>query len=249
MIKLLLLICLASVSFVTYGQSALSVSVPVIFSDVTVKNNWTPPTAPFYKEYLTGTAIGYGFNVGYSFQPKLFIKSTSFFVNVGMGYYNQKINISRPFDYPSFIEIIYTTDYYSYQNLHWSGGLSYRHLLKKRLFLNYNVSYNRLRSYRQEYKPTSNNWPSYISKNKIDFGKSFSLSISLQPQIKNNFLISIDLIAQYTQWRNDKIFQDDPSSFSAPFFSMGTAVGLVYLLNQNAQVKTNFKKTSKQFNK
>ncbi len=78
-------------TIVASGQSEISLSLPIIYGTVTVGNNWTPPTAPGYKEYLNASAIGYGANVNYLFRPGLLIKNKNLRVVVGAGYFNQNL--------------------------------------------------------------------------------------------------------------------------------------------------------------
>ena len=38
-----------------WGQPSFSLSAPVFWGNIQVKDNWTPSTAPHYKEYRTGS--------------------------------------------------------------------------------------------------------------------------------------------------------------------------------------------------
>jgi len=220
-------------SFTSYGQSSLSLSAPVIWSKVKVKDNWTPPTAPNYKEYIEGSASGYGINLNYSFHPGFIIKDKHFSVNVGGGYFKQRFDIRRPFNYDTQLQPIYYTDNYSYHSWQWTGGLTYSYPLNK-YALTANVSYSELRSFRQEYTPDSGLPSSYgfftqVNRNQIDFGKILSLGIGVSRYFGKRFLIGVNMIAPvYTRWRNDPIFGDDPDTFSNPKFSLGASLHVSY---------------------
>lgn len=223
------------VSFHSYGQSSLSVSFPMIWSDVKVKDNWTPSTAPNYKEYREGSAFGYGVSLNYSFHPKFLIKDKHFSVNVGAGYFNQGFDIKRPFDYNSFIYIIYYTNHYAYQCLSLSVGLQYKYPLGKKHFLTANLYYYWLNSFRQDYTPTYSS-PNrgfggftQFNNNQIDYGRMLSVSVGLKKQLGDRFSAGISLLVPiYTRWRNDQIFKDDPLTFSRPDFSLGSEISVAY---------------------
>lgn len=219
-------------SFVSYGQKSFSVFVPTIWNDVKVKDNWTPSTAPNYKEYLEGSAFGYGINLNYSFQPGFIIKDKHFSLNVGVGYFKQKFNVTRPFDYSSPFEPIYRTDYYSYDCWQASIGLTYTYTFNKKYFLLASLSYVTLQSFKQEYTPL-NGFSTQENSNQIDFGKILPLSVGLNRYLGNQFSLGLNIVAPfYTRWRNDRIFRDDSSTFSKPDFSLGASVNMTYHFNK-----------------
>ncbi|MCZ8021536.1 MAG: hypothetical protein O9302_07155 [Cyclobacteriaceae bacterium] len=217
-----------------YQNRSLSISLPLIFSKVKIKDNWTPSTAPNYKEYLGGTAFGHGFDLEYTFHPGFLIKDRHFSVNVGVGYFKQRFNIKRPFNYDSQFEPIYYTDNYLYHSWHWMGGLTYTYS-----FINYtliaNVSYRQLRSFQQEYTPanarSSYGFITQVNRNQFDFGKILSFDVGIRRRLGERFLIGLNIIAPvYTRWRNDSIFNDDTATFSKPEFSLGTSLNVSYNL-------------------
>ena len=216
------------------AQSSLSISAPTIWSNIKVKDNWTPPTAPHYKKYRGGSAFGYGVNLNYSFQPKFIIKDKHFSINVGAGYFKQRFDIRRPFNYNSGIYIIYRTDNYSYHCWQWAGGLTYSYPINK-YALTANVSYSQLYSFRQEYSPTSGD-PGQVNKHKIDFAKMLSFSLGIQRNIGNEISIEVNVLLPYSRWRNDEIFDDDPLTFSKPTFSIGTSISIAYHFKKKNQL-------------
>jgi len=216
----------------SYAQNSLSVSFPMILSDVTVRDNWTPSTAPFYKEYLSGSALGYGINFNYSFQPKFLIKDKHFTLIIGAGYFIQRFDVRRPFSYNSPIEIIYYTDYYLYHCWQWIGGLTYSYPLNK-YNLVANMSFTQFYSFRQEYTPTRKDFSTQVNSDKIDFGKMLSLSVGVNRYLGKRFLLGLNLLIPiYSRWRNDRIFNDDPATFYQPESSVGLYISVAYHLKE-----------------
>ncbi len=223
--------------FAQSRESSLSVSFPTIWSNVKVMDNWTPPTALNYKEYLDGSAFGYGVNINYTFQPRLVIKDKHFFVNIGTGYFNQRFDVSRPFNYNSFLFIPYYTDHYAYQCLNFSVGLTYKYPLGKKYFLISDLFYYQLNSFRQSYTPTYSS-PNrgfdgftQFNSDKINFGRMISLSLGVKRDLGQRLYLGVQIVSPvYTRWRNDNIFDDDPSTFSSPGFSLGTSITIGYHL-------------------
>lgn len=231
----LLLTCLTT--FAVQGQNGFTLSVPVIYNTVEIKDNWTPPTAINYKEYLSGTSLGYGVNLNYSFRPTFIIKDKRFLLNVGVGYLKQRFDIKRPFDYNTQVQPIYYTDYYVYNSLNLFVGLTYNLPLGGKYFLTGNLSYSHQSSFRQEYTPTygpsSYGFFTQINHQQIDFGKMLNLSIGINRNWGDRFSIGLNiLIPVFVQWRNDKIFKDDPSTFYSPKFSLGTSISVMYNLKK-----------------
>lgn len=230
-----LLICFILGPFVASGQKSLNVYAAMVWSNIKVKDNWTPSTAPSYKEYLNGSAFGYGFNLNYSFQPKLLIKNRNFSISIGGGYFLQRFEVIRPFNYYSPVEIIFYTDYYSYHCLQWTGGLTYSYPLNK-YNLKANISYGQSYSFRQEYTPTRKDFSTQMNSNKIDFGKMLSFNIGIDRYFGDRFLMGFYVLTPvYTRWRNDKIFNDDPTTFHRPESSLGLSIRIGYCLQERDQ--------------
>jgi hypothetical protein len=221
--------CLAFASS-TIAQSEFSILVPAIWSKVQVKDNWTPSTAVNYKEYLSGTAFGSGISVGYSFQPTFLIKNKAFRLEVSLGYFKQQFDVNRAFDYSSPAYVIFRTEAYAYYCWNWAAGLSYTHSMHNYCFVG-KLSYGKFNSFRQEYKPTSDD-PPQVNEQQLDFARAITISIGLKRTISDRFVIGVNLIVPYTWWRNDRIFRDDPStSFSG--LSFGTSISLGYQFKKN----------------
>ena len=211
--------------------------MPVIYSKVEVANNWSPPTAISRKNQFDGTSLGTAINLNYSFHPTLLIKNKNILTNVGVGYFNQRFNVKRPFDYNSPLQPIFYTRNYVYHGLQGILGLSYNYTIGGKYFLTTNLSYTWMRSFRQDYTPTSNHGYgelTQVNHNQIDFGNILLFAIGLSRNLGDKFTIGLNVLAPiYTRWRNDKIFKDDPSEFSNPGSSLGSSLSISYRLNKN----------------
>ena len=213
------------------AQSNLEVSVPFIYSWVKVANNWSPPTAVHRKDAYQGASLGYGATILYSFYPDLLGRHSNINVNVGIGYFKQRFNLQRPFDYNSPVEPVFYTDHYAYDCWQAILGLSYNYPVGAHYSLSGDLSYQWMRSFRQRYTPRAN--PAETSHRQIDFAGMLVLAIGLNRDLGQRFLLSAQLLAPvHTRWRNDKIFKDDPTAFSKPRFSVGSAIGLAYYLRE-----------------
>lgn len=237
------IVCLTSFtvsSLITYGQSSygqnsFTFSVPAIYSSVEVPNNWSPPTAINRQNRFDGTSLGYGVNLNYSFWPSFLTRNRYLLLNIGVGYFKQRFDLQRPFDYVSPLQPIFYTDFYSYHCWQLSAGLTYNHPLSEHYFLSGNLSYNWLNSFRQEYTPTSNHGYgelTQVNNNRIDFGNNLMLTIGLSRRLANKYSLGLNvLVPLYIRWRNDKIFKDDPTKYFNPKFSLGLSMSVAYYLD------------------
>ena len=227
MIKICI-ICFVLITILAHGQNSLSISMPVIYSSVKVKDNWTPSTSPVYQEFLNGSATGYGANVTYSFTPFFMNPTKNLKVNVGVGYFNQRFDVKRPFNYSSPLFLVFYTDYYSYHCLNLLVGINYNYELRK-FYLNCGLTYNWLSSFQQVYKLYTET--KQINSLNMDLGNILALTLGVKKKLTGKFLIGFDvLIPLYTTWRHDKIFNDDPATFYQPHSSIGANISFTYLL-------------------
>ena len=216
------------------GQSSLSLSVPLLWGDVQVKDNWTPSTAPNYKEYLVGSSVSSGIRLHGSFQPGPFIKNKNILFDIGVGYFYQRFNVNRPFNYRSMNEPIFYTDHYSYLCYHGDVGLTYKHSINpEKYFLTYNVTYRIFKSFQQNYTPTystgTEGFFTQLDRRHIDFGKMVSLGVGVNRRLSNQFSIGASAIAPlYIRWRNDAVFNDDPTTLYRPGIILGVSLSVSY---------------------
>lgn len=212
------------VPFTAYGQGHVSIEIPVIYSDVTVNDNWFPPTAVNgFDQNFDGTALGYGVSLYYSFHPKLLVKDEHFLIDIGIGYFLQRFDVTRPFDYKSPLKIIFYTDHYSYHCIRGTLGLSYNYPIALKYSLSGRLSYCHLKTFQQEYKPK---WeidpPSpQINKNTRELGDMVIPGVGITRTLSERLAVSLNIIVPIrTRWRNDKIFKDDPATFLRPKVSV-----------------------------
>jgi len=226
-------------SLTAYGQNSLTLSTHAIHSNVEVSNNWSPPTAVHRKNQFDGTALRYGADLKYSFRPAFLIRDPRVRLTVGAGYFKQRFDLERPFNYASPLEPIFYTDQYSYHCWQWEVGLAYNYPLSKSYSLSGNLSYGGQESFRQEYTPTSNHGYGNLTQTeyeKLDFGNMAKLEVGISRNLGSRLSLGVHAVVPlYTRWRNDEIFGDDPSEFSRPKFSIGSALSITYHLKKNHQ--------------
>lgn len=236
--KTKLIFCLTYLTSLTVcGQSSLTLSLPVIYSKVEVPNNWSPPTAINRENQFKGTSLGHGINLNYSFRPAFLLKDKHILLNIGAGYFKQRFDIQRPFDYVSPVQPIFYTDNYSYHCWQLSTGLAYNYPLSKNYFLSGNLFYNWLNSFRQEYTPMNNHGYgelTQVNNNRIDFGNNLMLTIGLSRLIANRYSFGLSvLVPLFIRWRNDKIFKDDSTKYFSPELSLGLSMNVTFYLQNN----------------
>src|SRR5687767_953647 len=81
-----------------YSQVHITLSTPIIFSNVTVHDNWSPPTSVNRKK-LDGSGFGTGANIVVSWPSGFLIKNPAFRLFAGAGYFKQRFDVNRPFNY------------------------------------------------------------------------------------------------------------------------------------------------------
>ncbi|MBS1490240.1 MAG: hypothetical protein JSS93_06920 [Bacteroidetes bacterium] len=101
--------------------------------------------------------------------------------------------------------------------------------------MNSTLTYYRLNSFRQDYTPTYSS-PNrgfdgftQINYNNIYLGDILNLTIGINRKLGERFSLCLNMmIPLYTRWRNDKIFGDDPSTFTCPSYSLGGSISVAY---------------------
>lgn len=225
-----------------YGQKSISLSTPAIWSTFQVPNNYDPPTAVHRTSHFDGTAAGHGLNLTYSFKAPILIKSEHLQFNIGGGYFKQRFDIIRPFDYVSPLYPAYYTHHYSYYNLQGILGVTYNHSIGKNWFLSGNVSYNWLYTFRQEYTPTSNGGYgklTQVNKDYKDFGSMLNISAGINRKFGTKLSLGVHILAPlHTRWRNDRIFKEDPNTTYSPKSSFGTELSIRYHIHKKTSTLT-----------
>ncbi len=200
------------------SQSNFSLTVPGIYTAVKVRNNYGPPRD------ISGNAITYGVLIAYSMHPTIITFNKRLVIDLGAGYLNHKFNIERPFHYNSPSQILYYTKDYAYDNLVAIVGLTYLYELRKSYLVNASASCTLLRSFHQQYTPTYNSGSDHFTQESdqhFNFGFTASLSCGLSKKI-NRYSFGLNaMVPVLSQWRKDPIFEDDPSKYFHPGFSLG----------------------------
>lgn len=157
-----------------------------------------------------------------------------------MGYFNQRFDITRPFNYDSPLKPIFYTNRYSYHCWQGSFGLTYNYTFLKKYFISGDITYGMLYSFRQDYTPTYSVGTDFFTQrgyNQNHFSKTLSLSVGINRYFGERFSLGVYVLAPvYTLWRNDKIFNDDPSTFYRPNFSLGSSVSVAYHFKKKNQL-------------
>ena len=217
-----------------FGQGSINFSIPFIINSVRMENNWSPPTAINRKKYFNGTSLAYGANLTYSFRPNSIIKNENMCLLIGIGYFKQRFDIERPFNYDSPLQPIFYTDHYSYHCLQTIIGIGHKYPIKDKFHLSSNLLYSWLNSFRQDYTPTSNHGYGKLTQtnnSNINFGHTILLEFGAYRQLNSKLSSGLNiLVPLYTRWRNDIIFNDNPSEFSNPKFSVGLSLSTTYRL-------------------
>ena len=184
-----------------------------------------------------------GTNVNYSFSL-----SKNFYATVGAGYYNQRFNIHRGFDFhePNVVSgIFYTTKNYAYKSLLYFGGLGYRiHITptRKATFpanseIRLMVLYNAFSTFRQEFRHNFDdnflgNPNPMVRKTNYHFGSSITVKGGLLCPLSKKIKAGVDLVLPvYNRWRKDFIFKENPDDYYGADFSIGMSLNLIYNLN------------------
>ena len=230
--KILPLLFVCCLTCRLFCQNSFTLSTPIIFSTASVPNNYSPPTAYNRQDKFNGSALGLGMNLTYSFNPNFLLKNKKLFFDIGLGYFKQYFSVNRPFDYPSPLFIIFYTKDYSYDCISGLAGVSYHYQLPKDLSIKVTAMFNILNSFRQSYVPTYPNSDAYVSHNQFKYGDFWLGSIGLRKKVISKFVIALDVIIPVnTRWRNDKIFNDNPSTFYGAQHNVGLSISMSYDLN------------------
>lgn len=217
----------------TQKVNELGITGTYIWNKTTIFNVYSGARA----KNITGEAFSSGFNLNYS---RTIYKN--FFARVGVGLFNQRFEIVRPFDFdqiPAGTKILFSTNYYTYSTLNYLGGGGYNWRLRK-----YNLRlfglYNFFRTYKQEFKSNANDifTSTYgianpqIRKDKYTFGHSFLMQVAIKRNFGKNFGVELSAVLPvYTRWRKDEIFKEDTNEFYSPDASFGGAFSFIYQFN------------------
>jgi hypothetical protein len=195
---------------------------------VDVPNNWSPPTAVNRTDRFNGDSKGFGALLGYSFTVKPLNKRASISFETSIGYFAQRFNLTRPFDYKSPLDVIFYTDYYTYHCFDTNLGIGYTWRISDFYSLMTTAHYHFLYSFLQVYEPaynTGTNNHKQTNHRLYRSGDMALLSASLERQIAKRFSIGFSLLVPLqVRWRNDRIFRDDPTGYSKQGSGIGFSI-------------------------
>lgn len=220
-----------SINVFSQGQAnsdKLGFSLPLI---------WNNSTGVYYslgnRREPIGNAFSYGANINYS---HFFLKN--FFIIGGVGYWNQKFDIQRPFQYitPDGTEPLVSTNNYSYQNIQLLIGAGYQKNISERWSLAGQLTYNIYNSYRQKYTQEYSPGENEIFKTQFMIGSMINLDLKCERKISNRVSFGATIFFPiYTNWNDDKIFNkydyaDDSQIIAYQKSSFGASLSIYYLL-------------------
>lgn len=166
---------------------------------------------------LYGTSIG--FDLGY--RRSL---NSGWFVKPSIGYYrftvdkitNNRIPARpidptkyRPIDYrPDSTPLGYSTSKYHYNNIAFGFTFGKAFYLNKNLSLTSDLSFTYLSTFSQHYEVGNG----YTTTNNKSLGYLFDYRIGVQREVKDLFLTTNLILPLYKEWKQDKIFLENPNS-------------------------------------
>lgn len=210
-----LLLGFTSKIFCQIGQpSKLSISIPTLFNTTEIKNLIGP------QRTIQDNGIGFGVNITYS---KTIFKS--FFLSGGIGYFAQRFNIHRPFDYNDLLtNLLYTTNFYKYNCIQLSIGGGYEYKVSDHFYLRGAISYNPLYTTSQKYKPETSA-PAQVNREHYFFGNLLLGEVGGYIDFNTNYSLGLNtLLPLVSRWKKDKIFRENTDEYYHPKNSLGLSL-------------------------
>lgn len=203
-----------------------------------VRMDWYPEFTyainPVRTNYVKIKGISYGLNVAY----KVPFTASVFFKPV-IGYYRYGFNKIRGFttsfgestarviNYPSTIDVIFTTDKYWYHTISGSIGIEKLLAAKKSLQIVIGVDLNRYYTFSQGYHINRENLnnPYKRDRNRM-FGFSAGFHAGVLKQIDKVRIGPSIIFPVYDRWRQDEIFPGEANSDARSKWLRGIGVGI-----------------------
>jgi hypothetical protein len=234
--KTALILVFSSLNFSCFSQeknsqeNSIKLSLPVI---------WTEANGIYYslgnKKTPSGKGIGFGIVANYN---RTLYKN--WYASIGLGYFNQKFNIIRPFEFDgdTLTKPLYSTKEYNYQSALLNLGLGYGYCLNTKVKLNGAASINMLQSFRQNYTPTGysgyQHKTTQVNKKNWNIGYFANVALGAEYQLSKKISVGFDAILPFiTKWKQDKIFIESGFGADAEIIaenksSIGTAISCTY---------------------
>lgn len=196
---------------------------------------WSHSEASFYSlgalKHPSGKDMNYGIALNYS--RSIYNR---FFGIIGIGYFNQRFSIQRPFNYvtPDNTKPLIATKYYAYYNIYWMAGVGYKQILTKDLAVKGVISYNNYNSYRQRYAQEYYPGINEVYKKNIPIGYMINLNAGIEKNITKRISVGTGIVLPLQiHWNNDNIFINNfysPSEqqIASNIFSIGIAFSCNY---------------------
>jgi hypothetical protein len=208
----------------TYPKNEVSLSWPFIWnhSEATYYQLGSPKTPD-------GKAISYGVDFSYGR-----IIERHWMIKLGAGYFKQRFNIERPFDFDNPTNLAYHTQSYQYDNLDLSGGIYYKRKINTKSALVGGIRYSFLYSFRQKYIVDKELKTWQVNHQSFSLSDQCSLSIGYEKMLSQCISVRVDLVAPiYTRWHKDSIFpnsyySDKELQVAQNIFSIGASVSFNY---------------------
>jgi len=235
MIKRFFLLLFLSSSIKLYSQdknssNKLGFLIPIV---------WNNSNGVYYslgrRKEPSGNAASYGININYSH----FVYK-NFFVIGGVGYYRQRFNIQRPFQYrtPDGSEPLVSTTNYSYHNIHFLLGVGYQKNINEKWAVTGQLYYNIYNTYKQKYEQGYAPGKNEVYKKNFMLGKMINLDMRCERYINNRVSLGAAIVLPvYTHWNDDTIFYkydyaNDTQIAAETKFSLGANLSFYYKLKR-----------------
>lgn len=182
-----------------HNYDKLGISIPFV---------WNNSNGVYYslgnRREPVGNALSYGFNLNYSH----FLINNIFIIG-GAGYYKQRFNIERPFEYrsPDGTRPLVSTKRYYYQNIHFLIGFGYQKKVAEKWAVGGQFSYNIYSSFKQKYIQMYSPDNNEFHNRKFMMGNTINLDIKFEHYL--NSRVSIEgavVFPVLSYWNDDLIF-------------------------------------------
>lgn len=229
-LSFILLSPICSAQIKTYKKNGIAISIPLILNN---------SNGVYYslgnKQKPSGTKFSHGVSLNYSMQLY-----KNWFGSIGVGYFKQSFNISRPFEFDgdTVTNLLYSTKMYNYHCFVYNGGLGYSYSLNNKIKINGQASFNLFSSFRQNYTPIrysgSEHKNTQTNTLNMQIGYMINISAGLEYFITNKTSVGADLLVPFiTKWNDDEVFTKsffgtDSQIIAENRFSVGTALSFKY---------------------
>lgn len=218
-------------------KNEISVSVSFLWSKYEVTNLYGIYGAD---KQSNGESWSNGVNATYS--RRIF---KGLFVLGGIGFFKQNFDFSksripggggfrtsnsRPFDYSSLTQPLFTTNSYNYQNWHFILGMGYNYPISAKWDIKGSITYNQMNTYKQKYyRIFPNDDAPQVNRMHYLFSKSFILSVGGAWKLNKKISTGINvLIPLSTKYRKDYIFRENTNEYFMPTSNLGLNLSTNY---------------------